>query len=143
MDPNQPMNGEMFTRRLISLCLRSGLTAFPKDGLDQHILLKSAALVVGSHESYTEKEINERLQLWLLQVCPIKNFDHITLRRWLVDLGYLKRSPDGSSYQVARPGPRPELFSSEVEQIDVAGVIAAGKEEIERRKREYMQRAGK
>jgi hypothetical protein len=44
MNANQPVTEQLFVKRLTNLCLRSGLTGFPKDDLDQHILLKSAAL---------------------------------------------------------------------------------------------------
>ena len=143
MPDNQKMNSEQFTKRLVNLCLRSGLVGMPKDEADQNILLKSAALLVNTSGSLSEKEINEKLQLWLLQVCQIKFFDHVTLRRWMVDAGYLTRSNDGTGYQVAAPGPRPDLFDNSVDQINPLAAISSAREEIERRKQAFLAKANK
>ena len=141
MNTQPKFTTEQFSKRLANLCLRSGLAGMPKDEMDQHILLKSAALIVPTAGSLTEKEINEALQVWLTQVCVIKNFDRVTLRRWLVDAGYLTRSSNGTSYQVAQPAPRPELFDPSVDQIDILESIRAAREEIERRKQAFLAKA--
>jgi len=138
MDPNQKLTSEQFSKRLINLCLRSGLGGMPKDELDQHILLKSAALMIPSTNPLTEGEINEYLELWLTQVCVIKNFDRVTLRRWMVDSGYLTRSSNGAAYEINSPGPQPEWFDSAVDQIYVLETIRAAKEEAERRKQAFL-----
>jgi hypothetical protein len=138
MQTNTPITREYFIKRLTELCLKSALTGFPKDDLDHHILLKSAVLMMGPPAEFTEKEVNERLELWVLNVGHIKFMDHVTLRRRLVDMGYLTRKTDGSSYQVARPGPRPEYFDKEIDQLDILAEIAAAREEIARKKREYL-----
>ena len=39
MNANQTVTEPLFLKRLTNLCLRSGMTGFPKDELDQHILL--------------------------------------------------------------------------------------------------------
>lgn len=143
MNNSQKITSEQFTKRLVNLCLRSGLAGLPKDEIDQHILLKSAALLVGESGPRTEKEINEKLQLWLLQVCQIKFFDHVNLRRSLVDMGYLTRNNNGTSYLVAQPGPRPELFDASVDQIDILGTIQSAREEMERRKQAYLGKSQK
>jgi hypothetical protein len=132
---------EYFVRRLIDLCLKSGLQGFPKDERDQHILLKSAVLMIGSGNNFTEKEINDKLDIWVKDVSQIKNIDRVTLRRRLVDTGYLTRSKDGSSYQVSQPGPRSDLYESAIDQIDPAEIITTAREEIARRKKEYLEKA--
>ncbi len=141
MDNRQPMTTEQYTKRLVNLCLRSGLAGMPKDELDQHILLKSASLLIGSNKTLSEREVTDQLFVWLTQVCVIKNFDRVTLRRYLVDFGYLTRNSNGSEYQVANPAPRPELFAPEVDQIDPVEVIRAAREEMERRKQEFINKA--
>jgi hypothetical protein len=135
---NEQLTADQFTKRLVNLCLRSGLAGMPKDAVDQHILLKSAILMVKTSGPLSEKEVNDTLQAWLTQVCVIKNFDRVTLRRRLVDTGYLTRNSDGSGYQVARPGPRPELFDTFVDAIDPREIIRAAREEMERRKQVFM-----
>ena len=141
MNSPQNITQEQFTKRLVNLCLRSGLAGMPKDETDQHILLKSAVNLIHTSDPLSEKEINEKLQAWLTQVCVIKNFDRVTLRRWLVDTGYLTRNNDGTGYQVAQPGPRPDLFDATVDQIDVVQAILSAREEMERRKQAYLAKS--
>jgi hypothetical protein len=136
-----PITKEYFSKRLVDLCLRSGLAGFPKDDVDQHILLKSAALIIGPSGAFTEREIDEKLKFWINNVSQIQKLDHATLRRRLIDTGYLTRNKDGSAYQVSESAPRAELFESGIDQIDVVEVITNAREEIARRKREYMQKA--
>lgn len=143
MNDVQPITKDHFAKRLVDLCLRSGLSGFPKDDVDQHILLKSAVLTFDQSGTYTEPEINAKLQYWINQVSQIKGIDHGTLRRWLIDAGYLTRSKDGSSYQVSPTGNPAYSFDAAIEQIDVVEVIQNGREEIERRKREYMEKSKK
>ena len=85
--------------------------------------------------------IQGNLEAWIDEVSQIKNIDHITLRRRLVDTGYLTRSKDGAYYQVVRSGTRTVLFDPDVEGIDPVEVIIKAREEIARRKREYMEGA--
>lgn len=135
------MTREQFTKRLTALCLRGGSTGFPKNEIDEHVLLKSAVLDIPPAESYSEAEINEALQHWVDDINTGTLIDYGMLRRRLIDTGYLTRERDGSSYQIARPGPRPELFADEIEQINILQVILDGREEIERRKQEFMNKA--
>ena len=45
--------------------------------------------------AYSEREVNERLAGW-----ASGNIDHVTLRRYLVDLRHLVRDNDGCTYWV-------------------------------------------
>lgn len=137
----QTMTTDQYTKRLASLCLRSGLAGIPKDELDQHILLKSVTLLIGTGGKYTEQQISEKLELWLSDVCVIKNFDRVNLRRWMIDAGYLTRNSNGTDYQVAQPAPRPELFEPAIDQINVIETIRAAREEMERRKQAFLEKS--
>jgi hypothetical protein len=141
MQTNTPISREYFIKRLTELCLKSALTGFPKDDLDHHIILKSAVLMMGSPAELTEKAVNEKLELWVMNVGHIKFMDHVTLRRRLVDMGYLTRKTDGSSYQISQPGPRPEYFDGEIDQLDILAEVAAAREEIARKKRDYLAKS--
>jgi hypothetical protein len=144
MSNNRSITKEYFSKRLADLCIKSGLQDLPKDLTDQHILLKSAILMVGQPGgSFSEKEVNEKLELWFLEVGQIKFLDPVTIRRTLVDRGYLTRSKDGSAYQISQPGSRMILFDEEIDRLDVAEVIVTAREEIARRKREYMEKSRK
>ncbi len=142
MENNQLLSPEQFSKRLTDLCLRSRLPGLPKRELDQQVLFMSMVLLVGNGEAFTEKEINEKLAYWLQHVGQIESLDHVTLRRRLIDAGYLTRSNDGSSYQVVRGG-ADQLFDDAINGLDVIQVIKDGRAEIERRKQEYMQRAAR
>jgi hypothetical protein len=136
-----PMTREQFIQRLASLCLRSGLSGFPKDALDQQILLKSATLLVPNQGPFSEAEIGQVLQHWLDQVCPIQNFDRVSLRRWLVDTGYLARTSDGAAYTIQDGPAQAALFRPEVAQVDVVAEMTAARDEMERRKAQYLAKS--
>ena len=141
MGESQPITSEYFMKRLVDLCLRSGLSGFPKNDVDQHILLKSAAVTLGQPGCFTEKELNEKLEYWAKHIGQIKNIDRITLRRGLVDTGYLTRNKDGSSYQVAQPGQRAVLFDGAIDHMDILEVLTTAREEMARKKREYLDKS--
>ena len=143
MSETERLNVEQFTRRLAELCLRSNLSAFPKKELDQHILLKSAVLIIGDPGVLSEKAVTEKLDIWTTDVCQIQGFDRVTLRRYLVDAGYLTRSRDGATYQVAQPDPGANFFAPEVGQLDILQALASAREEIARRKQEFIERSKK
>jgi hypothetical protein len=141
MNANQPVTEQVFLKRLVNLCLRSGMTGFPKDELDQHILLKSAALTFEPAATYTEAEVNERLKAWIDQIADIPGIDHGTLRRALIDHAYLERDKIGSSYQLSPGGPRTVQFDPAVENIDPRRALDDARREIEERKRAYLEKA--
>jgi hypothetical protein len=131
---------EYFIKRLSDLCVKSGLSEFPKDEKDQHILLKSAVLMLKGAGSLSEKEVNDKLETWVTDVSNIKYIDRVTLRRRLVDTGYLTRSKDGAAYQVVSSGSQLFVFDPAIDQLDPLEVIVNSREEIARRKREYMEK---
>jgi hypothetical protein len=141
MNKENIITKEYFTRRFTDLILKTGLTEFPKGEADQHILLKSIQLVMGGAGTFTEKEVNEKIQFWILTVARMKKMDHSTLRRWLIDAGYLTRSKDGAVYQPA-PGPQAVLFDPAVDQVDVVQALQAAREEIEQRKKAFLEKKG-
>lgn len=129
---------EYFKKRLLDLCLRSGLTGLPNGEIDRHILLRSMVLLFADKSAiYTEDEVNERLIYWLNNICELESLDHVTLRRLLVDSEYLTRSRDCTSYQVV--GNQEQQFAPGIEEIDVEKIMESGKEEIARKKRMYMR----
>jgi hypothetical protein len=139
MNANQTVTAQTFIKRLVNLCLRSGLTGFPKDELDQHILLKSAALTLDRSAVYSEAEINDKLKTWIDQIVRLEGIDHGTLRRGLVDSGYLSRDKIGSAYQVSQPSS--VTYDDSIEAIDPQQVLEDARREIEERKRAYLEKA--
>jgi hypothetical protein len=134
---------DLFIKRFTTLCIKSGSSEFPKDERDQHIMLKSAMIQIGPGGPFSEKEINDRLESWVTEICQIPNVDRVMMRRRLVDTGYLKRATDGSSYEIAAPGAQSQTFDEEIDQLDLLEVLKVAREEIARRKREYLEKSGK
>jgi len=141
MKTNTPITKEYFIKRLADLCIKSGLAGFPKDETSLHILLKSAVITFGQLDQFTEREVNAKLEAWVNDISQMKGIDHVSLRRMLVDTGYLTRTDDGSSYQISRLGPRPYLFDESINQLDIRKEIEAAREEIARRKREFVEKS--
>jgi hypothetical protein len=99
--------------------------------------LKSIVLTLDPTQRYTEREVDDKVLFWLADIARSVDIDHVRLRRWLVDGGYLERHRDGSAYWVSETGPRDAMFDVDVEGIDVYRVIGEGIKEIQTKKRQY------
>ena len=132
---------EEFTRRLGSLCLRGGGSGLPKKAADRHVLLRSMTLGLDPARSLTEIEVNEALQRWLAAVGSRIGTDHVSLRRELVDAGYLARDSDGSAYRVGRPQGTGIIFEDGIESVRPEEALAAAEAEAERKRREHRTRS--
>ena len=129
-----------FRKRIVTLLVRSGLTDLPKSEKDRQILFKSAAIGFKSGVEMTEGEVNEVLGYWSTHIAGLRNYDYISLRRALVDYGYLERSSDGASYVRSPLGPGGWAFEASIDEIDLETMLAAAREEIEARKRAFMEK---
>lgn len=70
----------------------------PKNRKDAQTFLALAASNLDPQIKYSESEVNRELADWMADItCPI-GLDHVTLRRYLVDLCFLLRDASGSSY---------------------------------------------
>ena len=125
---------EEFVERLCRLGADRGPRRFPRKQRDRAILMKSIVMLLDSGRTYTEPEINAKLQAWARDVAPALESDHITLRRLLVDYRQLERTPDGREYRVGFPA-QPIAFDLEVDEIDVRATIAAYRDYVNRRAR--------
>ena len=127
-----------FSHELTRICLRTG-QGFPSRLRHQHIVLGGVTLSLPADRSCTEQEINERLRAWLRDVGPGVEIDHVSLRRRLVDHGYLVRDDAGVTYRVRAQWAR-GLFASEVERLDPVALVAEAAAARERRKRAHLLR---
>jgi hypothetical protein len=125
---------EDFVERLCRLGADRGPRRFPRKPRDREIMMKSILMLLDSARTYSEPEINEMLQEWNRAVAPAIASDHVTIRRLLVDYGYLERTADGCEYRVGFP-PRPVAFDLEVDDVDVRATIAAYLDHVRRRAR--------
>ena len=120
-------------RRALKRLLANGrLTSLPKRPADQALLVTLAAAQLDAHRSCVESEVNERLRAWLETVSEPFGIDHVTLRRMLVDSGFLKRTHSGSAYKV-NADKAAQLEA--VRGLDPAEVLAQVREERDLRKR--------
>lgn len=133
------VTAEEFKRRLVVLCVKSGITGLPRKQRDRQIILKSVVLTMDRTAEYTETEINEILTAWLEEVGGTINLDYVELRRRLVDQEFLGRNPGGFRYWVAISSRQHLAFDPETENLDVLDVVRTGIADIEDRKRQYLQ----
>jgi len=133
------ISSDEFKKRLPQLCLTARTAELPRRQRDRHILLKALSLSFEAGRSYTEPEVNRLIENWLNQVGQSLEIDHVTLRRTLIDEGYLTRAPEGVAYQVGSPPDARFLFSEDITTMDTGAVIREAKAEIVRRRELYQK----
>lgn len=126
---------KIFVKRFVALIL--GVRNLPKDRLTRNILLISAVLNLTPEKTYTEEEINQKLEWWSKRFGGNFGLDYVTLRRYLVDEGYLQRDPSGEQYELT-PSTFPFPFDDSLWELDLKGLISEAKKEQERKKQEYL-----
>ena len=132
------ISSEYFKKRLVALCLRSGLTDFPNKYQDQLVLLKSIANMFTQDKDYKEKEVNEVIKNWQTGADIFINCDFMMLRRRLVDVKLLGRNPNGSCYWLNPTGPEGVAFDPSINQIKANDVLSEGRRFIAEKKAKYL-----
>jgi len=130
-----------FEERLAAICLGGAGSAFPRRSRDRQILYRSIIQRLDHTREYSEGDLNEALQQWLLDIGACLDIDHVTLRRYLVDERYLSRVANGSAYEVKATGSNFIQFDPSVAVIDPIAVIQAAKDRVAERKRQQSLRA--
>jgi hypothetical protein len=131
----EPISAEEFQERLAFIC-RGSDSVFPRKMRDRHILLRSIIQFMKAVDEYSEQSINSALKQWIAEVGSGMDIDHVTLRRYLVDAGYLERSSDGAAYRLHMNGRGEVAFDVEIERIDPAMVVCEALQQAAARKRE-------
>lgn len=132
-----PVTVSEFRRRLAALCGAPD-RGFPRRHRDRHILFRSVVALLDAGRRYSEPELNAALGQWSVSVGDGIGIDHVTLRRYLVDWGYLSRDPDGAAYSVRYDGAGDVLFERDVEDVDPVDVVQDALEEARSRKRRWQ-----
>ena len=65
--------------------------------------MAAASLAIPADRDATEREVNERLGAWLAGPGAMLATDHVELRRWLVDAGFVSRDGFGRAYVRGEP----------------------------------------
>ena len=126
-----------FTDRFVALTLSSH--ELPKKLLDRHIVLISTILKIEPGRAYTEKEINEALQVWVLHFGRTFAVDHVSLRRYLIDEKYLIRQPAGGTYELAAG--MPYTFDESIRDLDLEKLVDDAKQARELKKQQYLKQS--
>ena len=117
--------------------LQSGrLEGFPKNPDHLHMVLAVAAGGLARRRPYAEWEVNEALAAWLDSVHAA--IDHVTLRRRMVDCGFLKRTTNGSRYFL-NYGRVVEVLGDPVIEVDAAAIIDDVAIERQERKEAFLR----
>ena len=121
---------------LLRRLLQSGqLHGFPKHPGQRDALLAVAATGLTRRRPYPEWEINDALGGWLASVRA--DIDHVTLRRRMVDLGFLKRRTDGSVYFL-NYGRVVEILGDPAVKVDAGAILNDILQERGARRRAYV-----
>ena len=124
-----------FASRFVALVL--GGNGFPARPLDRHVLLVSATLGLEPGRRYAERELNEELRRWTTRFGDAVGLDHVSLRRHLVDAGYVTRDSAGRSYLLAEEN-LPYTGDASIRALDLNALVVEARAERERRKREHL-----
>jgi len=90
-----------FESRLIAIFLSGPQVGMPRREEDRRVLLTTICLGLDRRRAYSEHEVKEILADWPARMGGRVRLDHATLRRALVDGGFLVRDAAGHQYRVA------------------------------------------
>ncbi len=84
--------------RLAALVVKDGVSLGLLAEGDRALVLALAASAIEVGRSYREPEVNDLLGGWLAGPGAMLRTDHVELRRWLVDAGFVSRDGFGRAY---------------------------------------------
>ncbi len=128
---------DVFKSRFVPLVVGGG-SLLKKSVEDQHILFVSAVLRIEPGREYSEAELNEALKPWSATFGEGFGLDHVTLRRHLIDEGYLLRDAAGTMYMLNTDDP-PVSFEETIAELDHEEMLEQAQREREERRRKYTQ----
>jgi hypothetical protein len=128
-----------FIERLETLCSRQSAPGLPRKQQDRQILFKSVTLTLDPARTYAEVDLNQALSNWLANAGSMLEIDHVTLRRHMVDEGFLLRDSAGQAYMVNTAEAVAALFDPAINALDPVAVVEEAKERREERKRAYLE----
>ncbi len=99
---------------LVACIVKTGVSLGGMAPLPQSALLALAALGFREGEAMDEASVNLRLRAQLAGLLQCLATDHVELRRWLVDSGWLQRDGYGRRYQRA---PLPQLSEAQQQWV--------------------------
>src|SRR6058998_252055 len=97
----EPIRVDEYRKRLVDLCARGGRHQLPRRGRDRGILLHALSRRFEGAGPLDEREATARIAAWLRGIGSAFETDPVSLRRALVDEGFLDRHPGGSAYRAS------------------------------------------
>ena len=142
METSATIDAAGWLERIAQLALRHGVhlsTLQQKAGGDLELLLASAALAFPADSALSEPQANEILKRFLATAGVMVATDHVELRRWMVDAGFLRRSDFGTDY---RRGALPAWLGDAAGALDfdrIADTVAQARSANERQREARRQ----
>ena len=84
--------------RLAALVVKDGISLGLLAEGDRALVLALAAAAIEPGRAHREADVNGMLQSWLKGPGAMLRTDHVELRRWLVDAGFVMRDGFGRAY---------------------------------------------
>jgi hypothetical protein len=123
--------------RVLSRLLTGGpIERLPKKRAEADVILALAAAGLEPGRTYAERDINEYLSFWLEGFAGPVGLDHVTVRRALVDSGYLLRDPSGHAYK-ANVAKIDAVLAEDARSVRPSDVLASLNEAREARRRAH------
>lgn len=97
-NPAAQTSAMQLSSRLETLALKSSLHIGLLPEADRALVLALAACATEPGRQLREDEVSRRLIDWLADTGAMVQTDHVELRRWLVDGGYVERDSWGHAY---------------------------------------------
>lgn len=112
------------------------LRRLPRNPEDAELLMALSLLGLDANAAFEESDINLHLIAWLNGIAADDGPDYVTLRRYLVDSGFLRRSSDGVVYRVQ--GERIDaVLSPEAKSVDVRQILETVETERSERRQAF------
>ena len=84
--------------RLATLVVKEGVSLGLLGDADRALVLALAAIEIEPGREHREADVNRILERWLDGPGAMLSTDHVELRRWLVDAGFVSRDGFGRAY---------------------------------------------
>jgi hypothetical protein len=126
------------------LCVKQGVglgALMGSRGDEFAAALAAASLALPAGVPSSEREVNDRLRQWLAGPGAMLATDHVELRRWLVDLGFVERDGYGRAYR--RVSPPPAAHAGAVASLSAIDPAAVAREARDALARDRAQRRAK
>ena len=136
MTDSSPADRTATTKILNRLLSTGALLRMPRNPRQQAILLAVVSQDLERRYPYTEVELGERLRETLERLNA--EVDHVTLRRYLVDLGFVRRDRAGNRYLLNFP--KLEETLDEATRDAASELVAAALRQAALKKRDKQRR---